>query len=278
MGRRLRRTTLPRQAPRRRGGRQRAEEEGTNAATRAPRLAGLAALLGLAATAHPTATAPRVRCPPPAGASPRLREFGALKRLNWIDARLARTGERARIWAWGWGGAIALAGAASLAAVAFVAPADRVDWYAGAITAAVGVVSFLIAPPRVIADSRALRARLGVLPDAAPAAEVCSVLADAEARLVRDAADQRLQQSWWLHLGNLAFNTGVLLVLGLGFGHWASGLINGGVGAAVGEAIIFTQPTATIGDLAAYRERVVPGAPGAVAAFFSTGPRFDCEF
>ena len=43
-----------------------------------------------------------------------------------------------------------------------------------------------------------------------------------------------------------------MLFLGLGFHHWTSGIINGAAGAVVGEAIIFTQPTATIDDLAEY--------------------------
>jgi hypothetical protein len=83
--------------------------------------------------------------------------------------------------------------------------------------------------------------------------DVCSLLADAETRLVRDAEDQRQQQRWWFHAGNLAFNAGVTLLLGLGFHHWTSGLINGGAGAVVGEALILTQPTRTIDDLRAYR-------------------------
>ena len=44
----------------------------------------------------------------------------------------------------------------------------------------------------------------------------------------------------------------MLLFLGLGYHHWVSGIINGASGAAVGEAIILTQPTGSISDLRAY--------------------------
>jgi len=78
------------------------------------------------------------------------------------------------------------------------------------------------------------------------------LLADAERKLAADAADERWQQGWWTHAGNIAFNTGVLLFLGLGYHHWTSGLINGLSGAAVGETIILTQPTGAIDDASAY--------------------------
>ena len=44
----------------------------------------------------------------------------------------------------------------------------------------------------------------------------------------------------------------MLLFLGLGYHHWTSGIINGVSGAAVGEAIILTQPTGAIDDLGSY--------------------------
>ena len=43
---------------------------------------------------------------------------------------------------------------------------------------------------------------------------------DAETKLVHDAEDERSQQRWYVHAGNLAFNTGVLLFLGLGYHRW----------------------------------------------------------
>ena len=140
----------------------------------------------------------------------------------------------------------------------FVAAKDRVDWYVSAATAAVGVVPLLAVPLEVHARrAEAARGhRGGPLDDDA---RVCALLADAEGKLAADAADERWQRGWWMHAGNLAFNTGVLLFLGLGYHHWSSGLINGLAGAAVGEALLFTQPTGAIDAAATYRRGALAG-------------------
>jgi hypothetical protein len=205
-------------------------------------------------------------CPAMTGADPRLGAVDGRDRLTWIDARLSRVGGWAREWTWAWGGGIAASGVASLAVVPFVRPSDRVDWYTSAASAAVGVVPFLFSPLDVARDGRELHAKVVAAGFAGgPDADVCPLLADAEGRLVRDAENEHQQQAWWLHAGNIAFNTGITLFLGLGFHHWASGLINGIAGAAVGEAIIFTQPTRTIDDLRAYRSGDL--GPGAALGF-----------
>jgi hypothetical protein len=182
---------------------------------------------------------------------PRLATLDGRARLSYIDARLAAVAKRARIWTWGWGGGIAASGIASLAVVPFVQRADRVDWYTSAGSAAIGVIPFVFAPLAVMHDARALHA--DIVAGGASDSEVCALLGDAESKLVHDAEDQRSQQSGWLHVGNVAFNTAVTLFLGLGFHHWTSGLINGLSGVAVGEALLFTQPVGTVEDLRNYR-------------------------
>ncbi len=172
-------------------------------------------------------------------------------RLLWIDRRMDQEAAKARFWARSWGIGIGAAGLASLAAVPFVAPENRVDWYASAVTAAVGVVPFLLSPLSVTRDAPKLTATVANTP-MDDDARVCAALLDAERWLADSAANQRWQQGWWIHAGNIAFNTGVLLFLGLGYHHWTSGIINGAAGAAVGEAIILTQPTGSIEDLRAY--------------------------
>ena len=136
-------------------------------------------------------------------------------------------------------------------AVPFVAPSNRVDWYTGAVSAAVGIVPFIVSPLTVTRDAPKVSAAV-----AATAfdddARVCATLFDAERKLAAAADNQRWQQGWWIHAGNLAFNAGVLLFLGLGYHHWVSGIINGASGAVVGEAIILTQPTGSISDLRDY--------------------------
>ncbi len=215
-------------------------------------------LLLLAAVAAcwgaPAAARAQARCPVPAAASAALGELEPARRLAFIDDHLSRGEKTARVWAWGWGGGIAAAGIGSLAAVPFVAPDTRVDWYTGAVSAGVGVAAFVFSPPAVLRDAPALRAEIA---GATPGADVCPLLADAEARLVHDARDEARQGGWYIHLGNLLFNTGLGLFLGLGYHHWSAGAINAVAGAAVGEAIIFTRPTAAIDDLRAY----LGGAP-----------------
>lgn len=190
-------------------------------------------------------------CGTPRGAEPRVAEIDAAERLRWIERRLDREAGRGRLWAHAWAIGIGAGGLASLIAVPFVAPSNRVDWYTGAASAAIGVIPFLVSPLAVIRDAPKVSAALATTPWN-DQERVCAVLLDAEGKLASSAANEHWQQGWWMHAGNLAFNTGVLLFLGLGYGHWTAGLINGGAGVVVGETIILTQPTRLIDDLAAY--------------------------
>ena len=210
--------------------------------------AAVAAVVLSASPAERSAQA--ARCPPAISAEAGLGDIAPEVRLDWIDAHLTRARRSALNWSWGWGVGIGASGVASLAVVPFVSHAERVDWYTSAASAAVGVIPLAVAPLAVIRDARELHARRA---GGSAAADVCALLADAEARLVRDADDQRQQQAWWFHAGNVAFNAGVTLFLGLGFHHWESVIINGAAGVVVGEALILTQPTRTIDDLRAYR-------------------------
>ena len=171
--------------------------------------------------------------------------------MLWIDRRLGDEAAKARFWAHGWTIGIGAAGVGSLAAVPFVAAEDRIDWYTGAASAAIGVIPFLLSPLRVTRDAPKLHAAVAAAP-LDDEARVCALLVDAEGKLAASAADARWQQGWWIHAGNVAFNTGVMLFLGLGYHHWTSGIINGVAGAVVGESIILTQPTGIIDDLDSY--------------------------
>jgi hypothetical protein len=209
--------------------------------------AGLTAIV----VAHAALARAGISCPPPTGAEPQLGAIDGHARLEWIDHRLSHEAPRMSLWNWGWGIGIGAAGVGTLIAAPFAAPADRIDYYTGAGAAAIGVLPFFVAPPVVIADSRELHAQLVGAPPHNDA-EVCRLLADAEQKLVRSARNEHATTAWWAHVGNAVFNAGIVLFEGLGFNHWTGGLINGISGAVVGEAVIFSQPTRTIHDLAAY--------------------------
>ena len=207
----------------------------------------VAALVVAAAAPAGAAT----RCPAGAGANTTLGDIDGETRLAWIDTRLSRTARRARLYTWGWGVGIVGATVGNLVPLAFVSPEDRVDWYTGAGTTIIGIVPLLIAPLDVVEDAHALHAGIA----AAPAGDdVCLRLADAETRLVRDAKNQEDGQRWWLHVANVALNTGVGLFLGLGFHHWGAGALNAVTGVIIGELIIYSQPTETMNDLRRYRD------------------------
>ncbi len=198
------------------------------------------------------------RCPPGAGGAETVGAIDGDVRLHWIDRHLSLTAHRARVWTWGWGVGIMSATLANLAPLPFVAKSQRIDWYTGAATTIVGIVPLLIAPLDVVDDARELRARvLGT--NGIPGTDVCTLLADAETRLARDAKNQSDGQRWWLHVGNVVLNSGVGLFLGLGFHHWWAGAFNAVGGSAIGEAIILTQPTGSIDDLRRYRDGSLGG-------------------
>ena len=115
----------------------------------------------------------------------------------------------------------------------------------------VGVVPLVIAPLDVVGDSRALRARLAAR---GPADDLCLLLADAEAKLVRDAQNQADGQPLVAARRQRRAQHGRRPLPRLRLPPLAGRrAFNAVSGTAIGEAIIFTQPTSSICDLGAYR-------------------------
>lgn len=194
--------------------------------------------------------------------------------LAWIDARLARTAHRARVWSWSWGLGLGALTVGSLAVVPFVADEERPDWYVSAFTSAVGIVPLAIAPLAVMRDGDALHAQVVAM---SAEGDRCALLADAERLLARDAEGEAEGRAWWNHALNLAVNGGAGLFLGLVYDRWQSGLVTAVVGSAIGEAMIFTQPVDSLDDARAYHTGAIsltvmpmtrPGAGGASARGF----------
>src|SRR2546421_1325448 len=121
-------------------------------------------------------------CAAPPASQPALAAIDARARLGWIDRRLQSEAVRARRWTLGWSIGIGSAGVISLIPAPFVSADSRVDWIAGGVTAAIGVIPFLLAPLSVGRDAPRLHASL----EAAPLDDdqrVCLLLADAEKKL-----------------------------------------------------------------------------------------------
>jgi hypothetical protein len=170
----------------------------------------------------------------------RAQPGGCEERLAWVDARLARAEHDSEVWSWGWGTAGVVGFAAQLALVpAFQDRDRRIDLEVGA-----GATIFLLEPVLMgptVEDADPNLAR----------ADCPTRLSDADRRLKAAAESQRHARATWLHFGNVGFNIGVGLLLGLGWGHWSTAVLNGAVGIAVGEAQILTVPTSAIEAVAA---------------------------
>lgn len=156
-----------------------------------------------------------------------------LARLNLIRAVEADEANRSMVWLWSWSGLYIAGTVGQGVAVPFLKdPATQIDFIVGAVTTALGAAFNLVLPPNVIAGAKVVRA----LPDTPEG------LAQAERRLEDDAAAQDLSVSWVMHGLNAAFNVATGLVLGLGFKHWESAVINTVSGIIIGEVMVLTTP------------------------------------
>jgi hypothetical protein len=202
--------------------------------------AGLFALL-LSANTHAS------RCAPIAGGVPELGNIDAEVRLRFIRDRLRAEARKTRIWAYTWTGFYSGLIVYNLAQLD---PNDRhnlINNGVGAGASLVGLLSIALVPPRIMGDQFWLERRLKKPPDD------CSILAEAEALLLRDAKSAAFGKSALVHAGSFVFNLGVSFLLGFGFGHWDQAAFQGLCGLAVGELMIFTRPAGIVGDLSRYR-------------------------
>lgn len=226
------------------------------------------ALVALLLLASPAAVAGQ--CPDFAGGSAALQAADPGARLSFIRERLKKEAPRARLYTGLWGGAFSLIALGELALIPVTAPAEHVDNYAGAISSLVSVGVLVALPLEVMEDADAFDGRVANL---TATAGPCAGLAEAERLFLRDAEGEAFGVSLLMHGTNVALNAVLALVLGLGFGHWEAGALNAVVGAVLGEASIFTQPTQLVTDLERYRAgHLSPSA--ATALRFGAGASF----
>ena len=174
-------------------------------------------------------------CPTPeAGAA--AGAIDSQERLDFLARAFDREVRDLDAWSWTWGSVYA-AGAIAEGALLPITHdrGSRVDLTVGLISTAFGALSLYVLPLKLTLPLRAARRRWHE-PDP------CAVLANAEATLVRVEKNQALANGALAHIGNVAVNAAIALILGLGYGRWTSAAISGGAGVAIGEANAFTQP------------------------------------
>jgi hypothetical protein len=161
-------------------------------------------------------------------------------RLAFIRARLKHDAWRSRQWSLAFGTGYATLTAASVVAAPLLRDRASVpDLYVGGFSSIVGFGLIAVAPLRVIFDHEALEASIAADPHAG------SLRRPGPRRgqlLIADAKNEKFGRSWLIHSGNVLIGVGALLVLGLGYDRWGSGIANGLGSVAVGELMILTQP------------------------------------
>lgn len=175
-------------------------------------------------------------------------------RLAFLSKLLLEESHRAYAWRLGWGATYSVLTIAQLGVMQLFTQEEQPDWYWGALSTAVGVAFTLLDPPEVLEGGPVYAQKAKVVPEV----ERCKLIAEGERMLEQGAAHEQDSVAWYIHAGNILFNVGLGLVLGLGYQRWTSGLINMGVGSAIGEATMFTSPTHLIGGWKQYRHGESP--------------------
>lgn len=180
-----------------------------------------------------------------------------VERLEWIQTRLDQRSSAANWWWYCWtifNGSLTVG--QGIVAGATTDEDLRKDMIVGSATALIGFAAMFFIPfsPRYAAKE--LRTESNSSNDA----ELQRSIALGERYLRQAAEDERSGRSWVTHLGNFLVVAASSAVL-LGLKRWESAAINFGVGMVVGEAFIFTQPTAAIDDWNTYRQRFARSYP-----------------
>jgi MFS family permease len=212
-----------------------------------------------------------VRCPTIDGGSSELAELPIDERMAFLLGRTRSGHEAATLWSVTFAvGYLGLAAGQLGAMVLLGGLEENVNLWVGAIAAVIGVGTRILMPRAVLAD----RALIEELAPAAASGD-CEALARAEAVFVRDAEDEAFGSSWLIHVGAILFNLARGVYLGLVHDEWISGAIGAGIGIAVGELQIFTQPTDLVGALEQYRTgrlRAEPASEPRAAASVPVNP------
>lgn len=177
-------------------------------------------------------------------------------RLAYLSKLLHEESGRARAWMGFWGGTYGLLTIAQLSLMPVFTREEQPDWYWGAASTAFGLAFTLLSKPDVQDGGPIYAQKVS----AAAPADTCALIAEGERMLELGAANEASSFQWFLHAGNVLFNVGLGLILGLGYGHWQAAVINTVVGTAIGEANILSSPAHLISGWKRYRTGEKPPA------------------
>ncbi len=174
----------------------------------------------------------------------------AAERLAFLEERIETQHLHAQIW---WESWITFYGVGlvvqSARAIEATETAERADLIISAVKAAGGVVRYAVDPMKGIESFEPI-----------PGETQAARLARGE-RILRENADNTTPFGpWYAHLINFAINGTGAVIVGAGFDDWSQGLISAGVGFAVGEVSLFTQPWEAGDDLEEYEARFGKGS------------------
>jgi hypothetical protein len=177
-------------------------------------------------------------CPIPAEANPRLQGTPSELRLQYLHDALLHDGLNAVRWRWYWTGSLVISASALLGTSQLLHESQRVDFYVAGAALAFEILPLQILPLKVGLDGPAFDAKVR----AAAASETCALIQMGEKLLLRDAADEAVNEGWIAQVSNVAYNLIVAAILGFGFHQWVPAAVSGIGGLIINEANIFTQP------------------------------------
>jgi hypothetical protein len=187
--------------------------------------------------------------------SPGLIRIDAETRLAFIRHRLHRAQRRTKWWAGAW---IGIYGALTISNVVGLAVSktdgDRIDWGLSFGATAVGLLSVGAMPMPTLWDINVLERHI------AAGEPICSLVAEAEWRMKRDADAAAFNTSFLAHLFNFALNVGIGAGL-VAIGHFEQAALYGLGGLAVGELQIVTTPTDVIQAYRRYKAGFLDDRP-----------------
>jgi hypothetical protein len=128
--------------------------------------------------------------------------------------------------------------------------ATRADDIVGAVKATGGVVGLLLRPLEAKEGADGVRPQASLSP-----ADRRRLLFDAEERLKRNRDATKRRYSWKRHALNVGINTAGALIVWQGYGDPSRAWRSAGIGIAVGEAMIWSQPSRPADEWEEYQRR-----------------------